>query len=148
MQVARVARRASPCVVKQQWVPSVVQLTGWSLRHATAEQAAPIEACSGVASFRPSFVQRHRPIRVAAAAAEAGDAIAEAEIGIHDVEELRGIRANLDSQEPVVEYRVHWKDGSPDTWCALLQLWHGCCMWCAQLSSTQLTCAAACGRNA
>ncbi len=38
------------------------------------------------------------------------------DIGIHEVEELRGIRANLDSQDPVVEYRVHWKDGSPDTW--------------------------------
>eukprot|EP00883_Tetradesmus_obliquus_P009178 jgi/Sobl393_1/19957/SZX72903.1 len=38
------------------------------------------------------------------------------EIGIYEVEELRGIRANLDGQEPVVEYRVHWKDGSADTW--------------------------------
>jgi hypothetical protein len=49
----------------------------------------------------------------------AGDdqAAADADIGIHDVVELRGIRANLDSQDPVVEYRVQWKDGSPDTWC-------------------------------
>lgn len=38
------------------------------------------------------------------------------------MEELRGIRANLDSQDPVVEYRVHWKDGSPDTWCVIRRL--------------------------
>jgi hypothetical protein len=56
------------------------------------------------------------------AAAEATEAATDAEIGIHEVEELRGIRANLDSQDPVVEYRVHWKDGSADTWyaCPLL----------------------------
>jgi hypothetical protein len=49
-----------------------------------------------------------------AGTAAAGDS--SSEIGIYDVEELRGIRANLDGQKPVVEYRVHWKDGSPDTW--------------------------------
>lgn len=38
------------------------------------------------------------------------------DVGIHDVEELCGVRANLDGQDPVVEYRVRWKDGSPDTW--------------------------------
>jgi hypothetical protein len=53
-----------------------------------------------------------------AAAAEATAAVVPegSEIGIYDVEELSGIRANLDSQDPVVEYRVRWKDGSPDTW--------------------------------
>lgn len=121
MHITRGACGASPCVVRQQQrVPSVVQLTGWSSRHAVAEQAAPIQNCSGVALFSAS-VHWHRPRRVAAAAAEASAATGEAgeaEIGIHDVEELRGIRANLDSQDPVVEYRVHWKDGSPDTWCA------------------------------
>jgi hypothetical protein len=133
MQITRGARGASPCVVKQQQrVPSVVQLTGWSSRHSAAEQAAPIEAWSGVASFSASIVRRHRPRRVAAAAAEAGDATAEAEIGIHDVEELRGIRANLDSQDPVVEYRVHWKDGSPDTWCAPSCSWDMATAGCAQ----------------
>eukprot|EP00878_Enallax_costatus_P014911 GHUV01015611.1.p1 GENE.GHUV01015611.1~~GHUV01015611.1.p1 ORF type:complete len:274 (+),score=40.84 GHUV01015611.1:193-1014(+) len=38
------------------------------------------------------------------------------DIGIHDVEELCGVRANLDGQDPVVEYKVRWKDESSDTW--------------------------------
>jgi hypothetical protein len=50
------------------------------------------------------------------AAASAASSDSSSEIGIYEVEELRGIRANLDGQDPVVEYRVHWKDGSPDTW--------------------------------
>lgn len=54
----------------------------------------------------------------AAAAGGGADAAGAEEFAILDVEELRGIRVNLDNQEPVVEYRVHWKDGSPDTWCA------------------------------
>lgn len=64
-------------------------------------------------------VAGRRAVVIAAAAtttAGAGDAQTDVEIGIYEVEELRGIRANLDSQDPVVEYRVHWKDGSPDTW--------------------------------
>eukprot|EP00882_Tetradesmus_deserticola_P020056 GHRQ01021611.1.p2 GENE.GHRQ01021611.1~~GHRQ01021611.1.p2 ORF type:complete len:185 (+),score=49.90 GHRQ01021611.1:414-968(+) len=51
-----------------------------------------------------------------AAAASAASSDNSSEVGIHEVEELRGIRANLDGQDPVVEYRVHWKDGSADTW--------------------------------
>eukprot|EP00775_Hariotina_reticulata_P006713 gene6713-6934_t len=57
--------------------------------------------------------------RATSAPAESAGAAAalpeSSEIGIFDVEELSGIRANLDNQEPVVEYRVRWKDGSPDT---------------------------------
>jgi hypothetical protein len=68
--------------------------------------------------------QQHRSRGVLAAAAAGADAAAGAsspdadggEVGIYDVEELRGIRASLDGQDPVVEYRVRWKDGSPDTW--------------------------------
>lgn len=36
---------------------------------------------------------------------------------VYDVEELRGVRVNVDeNQSPVVEYLVHWKGGAPDTW--------------------------------
>jgi hypothetical protein len=34
----------------------------------------------------------------------------------HEVEKLMGMRANVEGDEPVVEYRVKWKDGSADTW--------------------------------
>lgn len=33
-----------------------------------------------------------------------------------EVDKLVGIRANLDGELPVVEYRVRWKDEQPDTW--------------------------------
>ena len=35
----------------------------------------------------------------------------------YDVETLRAIRVSFEAEQ-VVEYRVQWKDGSPDTWCA------------------------------
>lgn len=50
----------------------------------------------------------------AAAVPPSGESASEA--GVHDVVELAGMRANLEGQEPVVEYRVRWADGSPDTW--------------------------------
>lgn len=33
-----------------------------------------------------------------------------------EVEKLLGLRVSLDFEDPVVEYRVRWKDDSPDTW--------------------------------
>jgi hypothetical protein len=83
---------------------------------------------ASVQQLRPPHARCSRDVRMAAAAsapAHGGDAAAgddASEVGIYDVVELRGIRANLDSQEPVVEYRVHWKDGSPDTWCVFCVL--------------------------
>jgi hypothetical protein len=35
-----------------------------------------------------------------------------------EVEKLLGVRASLEGEDPVVEYRVKWKDGRADTWCA------------------------------
>eukprot|EP00208_Stichococcus_sp_RCC1054_P001395 CAMPEP_0206140168 /NCGR_PEP_ID=MMETSP1473-20131121/8670_1 /ASSEMBLY_ACC=CAM_ASM_001109 /TAXON_ID=1461547 /ORGANISM="Stichococcus sp, Strain RCC1054" /LENGTH=480 /DNA_ID=CAMNT_0053534233 /DNA_START=346 /DNA_END=1788 /DNA_ORIENTATION=- len=57
----------------------------------------------------------------AVAADGAADEAAVAEelpIGaVADVEELRGVRVNVDeNQLPLVEYLVHWKGGAPDTW--------------------------------
>lgn len=78
-------------------------------------------SCQGVSAHRLvneaslRNLSRRCSVATAAAAGDAGTS-GEAEIGIHEVVELRGIRANLDSQEPVVEYRVHWKDDTPDTW--------------------------------
>lgn len=118
MQIIRGTRGAASCSARQQQrVPTVVHHTGWSPKY-PAEQASLHVACSCVttSSIVPPQQQYPRRAVVVAAAAEAGDAAADAEIGIHAVEELRGIRANLDSQDPVVEYRVHWKDDSPDTW--------------------------------
>jgi len=34
-----------------------------------------------------------------------------------EVSKLLGVRASLEGEDPVVEYRVKWKDGRPDTWC-------------------------------
>lgn len=47
-----------------------------------------------------------------------------------EVEKLLGVRASLEGEEPVVEYRVKWKDGRADTWCALLRF-HACVFVCA-----------------
>lgn len=119
MQLTRGLRDAASCVSRQQQrVPSVVHFTGWSSR-TSVEQTALLASCSNASTSSMKQYQRQLPRRAIVAAAEAGDAEAatDAEIGIHEVQELRGIRANLDSQDPVVEYRVHWKDGSPDTWC-------------------------------
>lgn len=50
------------------------------------------------------------------------DAANEAEVelftgSVYDVEELRGVRVNVDeNQAPLVEYLVHWKGGASDTW--------------------------------
>lgn len=122
MQIARGARGAAACCsTRQQRVPPV-QVTGWCAKP-TADQAGLLPSCSHASTSNSHTTwQQQQPRRVliaAAATAEAGgEAAADAEIGIHEVEELRGIRASLDSEDPVVEYRVHWKDGSADTWCA------------------------------
>lgn len=70
-----------------------------------------------VGAQRASIRVRSSSTDAACTAAGAASGDSSSEIGIYEVEELRGIRANLDGQEPVVEYRVHWKDGSADTWC-------------------------------
>jgi hypothetical protein len=36
-----------------------------------------------------------------------------------EVEKVIGVRASLEGEDPIVEYRVKWKDGRPDTWCVL-----------------------------
>jgi hypothetical protein len=59
------------------------------------------------------------PRRCVTAQAEAGDSSSSGEGAadiVHDVVELRGMRVSLEQSDPVVEYRVQWKDGSPDTW--------------------------------
>lgn len=33
-----------------------------------------------------------------------------------EVDKVLGVRASLEGEDPVVEYRIKWKDGSPDTW--------------------------------
>ena len=57
-----------------------------------------------------------RPRRVAAAASPSGFGQGE----IAEVKDLRGIRVlKNEDGTPRVEYLVQWKDGSPDTWCAV-----------------------------
>lgn len=118
MQITRSARPAAACssVGRQQRVPSV-QVTGWTPRP-SADNHVLLHICSYASTSTPNNSHRRQPRSRVVAAAEATEAATDAEIGIHEVEELRGIRANLDSQDPVVEYRVHWKDGSADTWYA------------------------------
>lgn len=123
MQITRGVSGAASGVLQRQHRHATVvpPSAGWPCRKA--------EAAAGVCPVAAVQWQLPRAFRSAlvAAAATAGEpgssvaaaADADAEVGIHEVEELRGIRANLDSQDPVVEYRVHWKDGSPDTWCVI-----------------------------
>ncbi|KIZ02150.1 Signal recognition particle protein, chloroplastic [Monoraphidium neglectum] len=39
-----------------------------------------------------------------------------------EVEKVIGVRASLEGEDPIVEYRVKWKDGRPDTWELALNL--------------------------
>lgn len=88
-----VASRQPACVLQARW--SSPHLTALHPRAKCRTHATDVQASTSSSD---------------SSAADSSD------IGIHEVEELRGVRANLDGQEPVVEYRVSWKDGSPDTW--------------------------------
>jgi hypothetical protein len=76
----------------------------------------------GAAQQRAATGRRSRVL----AAAEGGHAAAEegaltpdsvVKDEFFEVEKLLGVRASLEGEDPVVEYRVKWKDGRPDTWC-------------------------------
>jgi hypothetical protein len=59
--------------------------------------------------------KKHRLARCIARA-EVKDVGSSDENEVRDVVALRGIRVSLEKEDPVVEYRVHWKGDSPDTW--------------------------------
>lgn len=98
----------------------------------TSYAQAPQRRCSGAS--RPSSAQQQqrraliassgvRSSRRAATARRAAAAAASASFGggeIVEVKDLKGIRVlKNEDDSPRVEYLVEWKDGSPDTWCAL-----------------------------
>jgi hypothetical protein len=82
------------------------QLIAWPAA-ATAADSSLKKSSSRLAASSPS-----------ASSSSGGHVDGEAivEDVFYDVETLRAIRVSFEAGE-VVEYRVQWKDGSPDTWC-------------------------------
>ena len=72
-------------------------------------------AAHGFAPLHMTCAKNHRLARWIPRA-ESKDVVKPEEVEVRDVVALRGIRVSLEKEDPVVEYRVHWKDDAPDTW--------------------------------
>lgn len=85
---------------------------------ACRQAAHSAASCSySPAGSQPARRQQRQRTRLRAQA-ELGDARPVNPDEFFEVDKIVGIRANLDGEVPVVEYRVRWKDGNGETWCA------------------------------